>query len=708
MSMTERPSGVFPAVCPLDCPDTCGLLLHKEEGKIVKVTGNLDHPATKGAICNKVRHMAEKVHHPDRLLYPMKRSGPKGSGRFVRISWEEALTEIAGTFTFLSAEHGSESILPYSFYGNMGVLNAEGMDRRFFGKLGASKLAYTICNSAGNTGWKYTMGFGGGSSPEDTLNAKLFIVWGGNIVSTSMHQAVLMEQARKNGAKIIVIDVHKNLTGRRADWFIPLYPGTDTALALGMMHVLFERGLTDEAFLQAYTVGHGELREHVKAYTPERVSRITGVPAEDIVTLAMLYGETSPSHIHIGNGLQHHDNGGMAVRTVSCLPALTGQWSRGGGAFKSNGSYASLNDDALARPDLRPNPGVRTINMNKLADALLNTEPKVKGLFVFGSNPAVVAPESDRVREGLEREDLFTVVHELFLTDTAKYADIVLPATSSFENTDLYTSYWHHYVQLQEPVIEPVGESKSNFELFGLLAQAMGFEEEAFRERETSVVRAALDNPDNPYLQGVTLERLQTERFVELDMAPKADYLQRLTTPSGKIELYSEQLRALGLPPLPTYMPLEEGFDGENRGSKNKDYPLMFVSPPNHNFLNSTFANVEKHQSMEKEPTLQIHPQDAADRGIEDGQLVEAYNARGVYALKAVVTDLMLPGTVVSQGLWWNANPSETGTNKRRLANALTSSRIADMGGGATFFSTTVEVRHAREANSPTPESLSL
>lgn len=705
MSMTERPSGVFPAVCPLDCPDTCGLLLHKEEGKIVKVTGNPHHPATKGAICNKVRHMAEKVHHQDRLLYPMKRSGPKGSGRFVRISWEEAIAEIAEKFRALSAEHGADSILPYSFYGNMGVLNAEGMDRRFFGKLGASKLAYTICNSAGNTGWKYTMGFGGGSSPEDTLNAKLFIVWGGNIVSTSMHQAVLMEQARKNGAKVVVIDVHKNLTGRRADWFIPLYPGTDTALALGLMHVLFKRGLTDEAFLQAYAVGHEELREHVKDYTPERVSRITGVPVDDIIRLALLYGETSPSHIHIGNGLQHHDNGGMAVRTVSCLPALTGQWTRGGGAFKSNGAYASLNDDALTRPDLRPNPGVRTINMNKLADALLTLEPKVRGLFVFGSNPAVVAPESDRVREGLEREDLFTVVHELFLTDTAKYADIVLPATSSFENTDLYTSYWHHYVQLQEPVIAPVGESKSNFELFSLLAQAMGFEEAAFREHEASVIHAALDNPDNPYLKGVTVERLQAERFVELDMSAKANYLQRLTTPSGKIELYSEQLQVFGLPPLPTYMPLEEGFDGENREHKHTAYPLMFVSPPNHNFLNSTFANVEKHQSMEKEPLLQIHPQDAAARNIEDGQWVEAYNARGIYALKAVVTDLMLPGTVISQGLWWNTgHTSENAANKRRLANALTSSRIADMGGGATFFSTTVEVRHAQKAETPQRE----
>ncbi len=706
MSMTERPSGVFPAVCPLDCPDTCGLLLHKENGKIVKVTGNPEHPVTRGAICNKVRNMAERVHHPNRLLYPMKRSGPKGSGQFVRISWDEASAEIAEKLSALSAEHGPESILPYSFYGNMGVLNAEGMDRRFFGRLGASKLAYTICQSAGNAGWKYTMGFGGGASPEDTLNAKLFIVWGGNIVSTGMHQAVLMEQAKKNGAKVVVIDVHKNLTGRRADWFIPLHPGTDSALALGMMHILFDRGLADEAFLREYTQGYEELREHVKAYPPERVSRITGVPEADIVKLAEMYGETSPSHIHIGNGLQHHDNGGMAVRTITCLPALTGQWARGGGAFKSNSAYASLNEDALQRPDLRAEASVRTINMNKLADALLTLEPKIRALFVFGSNPAVVAPEAERVREGLLREDLFTVVHELFLTDTAQYADLVLPATSSFENTDLYTSYWHHYVQLQEPVIEPIGESKSNFELFKLLARAMGFEEEAFREEEFAVIRAALDYADNPYLNGVTLERLREERFVALDLSPKKDYLNRLTTPSGKIELYAEQLKAIGLPPLPTYMPLTEGFDGESRGEAGRSaaYPLMFVSPPNHNFLNSTFANVGKHRKMEKEPMLQIHPQDAQERGIEDEQLVEVYNDRGIYILKASITDAMLPGTVVSQGLWWSGEDGDAGNlspdgfeggRRRRLANALTSSRTADLGGGATFFSTTVQVRLA-------------
>lgn len=687
-NMIDEQNGVFPAVCPLDCPDTCGLLLHKENGKIVKVTGNPDHPITKGAICNKVRNMAERVYHPERVLYPMRRIGAKGEGKFERISWDEAISEISGRYRSLIQEHGPESILPYNFYGNMGILSVEGMDRRFFNRLGASKLQRSICTAAGNVGWGYTMGFGGGTSPEETVNAKLIIVWGGNLVSTNMHQIALIEQARKQGTKLVVIDVHRNRTGQRADWFIPLYPGTDAALALGMMHVLFERGLADEAFLERYTVGHEELREHVKEYTPERVSKITGVPADDIVNLAVMYGETSPAYIHMGNGLQHHDNGGMAIRTISCLPALTGQWLvPGGGAFKSNGAYGEMNTDALERPELRANPNVRTVNMNRIGEALTSLEPKIRAMFVYCANPAVVAPDTNKVEQGLAREDLFTVVHDLFITDTAKYADIVLPATSTFENTDIYASYWHHYVQLQEPVISRQGESKSNVEVFRLLAEAMGFEEEAFRDTEEDMIRQGLNYPDNPYLNGITLEGLKEHRFLKLDMSHKREYLERLTTPSGKIELYSARMAEAGLPPLPTYMPLHEGYDGENRPAGDAAYPLMFISPPNHSFLNSTFANVEKLTALEKEPLLQIHPEDAMVRNIQDGDEVVVRNDRGSYRLKATVTDKMLPGTVVSQGLWWEKG------GKRRRANALTSDRLADMGGGAVFFSTVVEVK---------------
>ncbi|PYY29452.1 molybdopterin-containing oxidoreductase family protein [Paenibacillus illinoisensis] len=685
--MIDQENGVFPAVCPLDCPDTCGLLLHKENGKIVKVTGNPDHPITKGAICNKVRNMAERVYHPERLQYPMRRVGAKGEGKFERISWDEAIHEITGKFKSISAKYGSESILPYSFYGNMGILGVDGMDRRFFNALGASMLEQTICNAAGNTGWKYTMGANRGTLPEDTEHSDLILVWGGNIVSTNMHQVVLAEKARKKGAQIVVIDVHRNRTAQWGDWFIPLYPGTDSALALGLMNVLFDRGLTDEAFMQKYTVGHEALRDHVRDYTPERVARITGVPEADIVKLAELYGNAQAAHIHIGNGLQHHDNGGMNVRSIACLPAITGQWlKRGGGAVRTN-SYASTNSDALERPELRSNPEARVVNMNRIGEALLEDQQPIRALMVYCSNPLVVAPDTERVERGFAREDLFTVVHDLFMTDTAKYADIVLPAKSSFEATDLYTSYWHQYVHLQEPVIAPMGESKSNVELFSLLGQAMGYDPEIFGETPEQMIADALSDTGNPYMNGVTLEALQEHRFVKLDMSSHDSFLEQLPTPSGKIELYSETMAERGLPPLPTYRALVEGYDGEHPAGPDDVHPLMFLSPPNHNFLNSTFANTEKHQRMEKMPMLQIHPEDAAHRNIEDGDAVVVWNDRGRIELIAKVSESMLPGTVISQGLWWDGN------GRKQRVNSLTSNRLSDMGNGATFFSATVEVK---------------
>ncbi|MGG4126807.1 molybdopterin oxidoreductase family protein [Paenibacillus illinoisensis] len=685
--MIDQENGVFPAVCPLDCPDTCGLLLHKENGKIVKVAGNPDHPITKGAICNKVRNMAERIYHPERLQYPMRRVGAKGEGKFERISWDEAIHEITGKFKSISAKYGSESILPYSFYGNMGILGVDGMDRRFFNALGASMLEQTICNAAGNTGWKYTMGANRGTLPEDTEHSDLILVWGGNIVSTNMHQVVLAEKARKKGAQIVVIDVHRNRTAQWGDWFIPLYPGTDSALALGLMNVLFDRGLTDEAFMQKYTVGHEALRDHVRDYTPERVARITGVPEADIVKLAELYGNAQAAHIHIGNGLQHHDNGGMNVRSIACLPAITGQWlKRGGGAVRTN-SYASTNSDALERPELRSNSEARVVNMNRIGEALLEAQQPIRALMVYCSNPLVVAPDTERVERGFAREDLFTVVHDLFMTDTAKYADIVLPAKSSFEATDLYTSYWHQYVHLQEPVIAPMGESKSNVELFSLLGQAMGYDPEIFGETPEQMIADALADTGNPYMNGVTLEALQENRFVKLDMSSHESFLEQLPTPSGKIELYSETMAERGLPPLPTYRALVEGYDGEHPAGPDDVHPLMFLSPPNHNFLNSTFANTEKHQRMEKMPMLQIHPEDAAHRNIEDGDAVVVWNDRGRIELTAKVSESMLPGTVISQGLWWD------GSGRKQRVNSLTSNRLSDMGNGATFFSATVEVK---------------
>ncbi|WHY66417.1 molybdopterin-dependent oxidoreductase [Neobacillus sp. SuZ13] len=675
-SYIQERDGVFHGVCPLDCPDQCGLLLHKENGKIIKVEGDPEHPVTKGHICNKVRNMTERIYDKDRLKYPLKRTGPKGEGKFERISWKEAIETISSRWTNLIESSGPESILPYSFYGNMGRLNAEGMDRRFFHRLGASRLDQTICSAAGSVGYKYTMGGSIGIDPEDTIHSKLFLFWGINAASTNMHQVALAQKARKqNGAKIIVIDVLKNQTGRLADWFIPILPGTDSALALGMMHILFAENLVNQDFLEKYTIGHKELREHVIQYDPSTVSAITGVPVDDIYKLARMYGETSPAFIRIGNGPQHHDNGGMFVRTVSCLPALTGQWLvKGGGAIKGNSAYLAPNTAHLQRPELLKNKQTRVINMNVLGDTLLSLDPPVKSLYVYGSNPAVVAPNSTKVRKGLAREDLFTVVHDLFLTETAKYADIVLPATSSFENTDMYTSYWHHYIQLQQPIIEPFAESKSNVEVFRLLAKGMDFTEPLFQETEAVMITQALDNPCNPYLNGISYESLVEQTFMKAQVKPI--FPGTLETPSGKIELFSEKMKENGYPPLPTYVPLED--DGNHR--------YQFVPGPNHNFLNSTFSNNQKHMTLEKEPKVYMNQLDALTEGIEDGDTVRIWNQRGECELKVSVGDQVLPGVVVTQGLWADTDDS------KQLVNALTPDRIADMGGGATFFSGRVSV----------------
>ncbi|MFC5528756.1 molybdopterin-containing oxidoreductase family protein [Cohnella yongneupensis] len=666
------------SVCPFDCPDTCSLHVTIEEGRVVSVGGNPDHPATQGAICNKVRNLPDRVNHPDRVLYPMRRTGPKGTHSFERISWDEAFEEIVSRMQHTISEHGAEAILPYSFYGNMGILSAEGIDRRFFHRLGASRLDRAICSAAGTVGYRYTMGGSYGIDPEDTIHSKFVLIWGCNLVSTNMHQVMYLTEARKRGAKIIHIDVHRNRTSTWADEFIPILPGTDTALAMGLMHVLIKEGLTDEKYLAEYTVGYEDLMAKAEEYPPEVVAGITGIPAEQIVDLARRYAAGTPSFIRIGNGLQHHDNGGMAIRAIACLPALTGQWAvQGGGAIKGNGGYAAFNADRVERPDLLPDPNVRMINMNRLGEALTEADPAVRFMFVYNSNPAIVAPDTNRVREGMMRDDLFTVVHDLFLTDTCLYADLVLPATSHFENLDLFASYWHLYVQLHEPILERMGECKSNFELFKELGLRMGFESELFDITEEQMIREALDNPDNPSLDGVTYEKLKERGWMKLKPVGPAAGQGGLPTPSGKIELYSEAMARAGLPPVPEYSPILE----------DNGLPFLFIPGPNHNFLNSTFANQEKLKRLEKQPLLDMNASDAAAYGIADGDRVRVWNERGEIRITAKVAGNVLPGVVVCQGLWW-----ESGNDGVQAANTLTSQRLADMGGGATFFSTRVDV----------------
>jgi len=686
------------SVCPHDCPDACGMLVYIRDGRIVRVGGDPDHPVTRGAICGKATRYAERVYSPDRVLYPQRRVGPKGSAQFERISWDQALDLIAERLHAVIRVHGAEAILPYSFAGTMGVTGMASMDGRFFHRLGASRLDRAVCSVAGNVGYDYTIGGKRGTDPETTDRARYIIAWGSNLVSVNMHQMTYVRRAQRAGATFVHIDVHRNRTSAFADRFIQVRPGTDAALALGMMHVIVRDGLYDRDYVAAHTVGFEQLSERVAEFPPERVERISGVPAEMVETLAREYATTRPAFIRIGNGLQHHDNGGMAVRTIACLTGLVGAWRDvGGGAMKSNAGYSAMNLAALTRPDLLAGRKVRTINMNQLGQALTELDdPPVKAMIVYNSNPAVIAPDQGKVLAGLERDDLFTVVHEQVLTDTARYADVLLPATTHFEQTDLYSSYWHLYLNLAEPVIEPLGEAKPNVEFFALLAQRMGFDDPCFDDDVDTLIRQGLDNPGNPFLRGITLERLQEGKPIRVNVEqPHPAFADgHFPTPSGKIELYSDTMAAAGHDPLPAHTPLTEGGDGEHL--PEGPYPLIFVTPPNHFFLNSTYSNMPSNIRSEAQPRLEIHPDDAAQRGVVDGDAVRVFNDRGDVQLVASLTDDVRPGVVVSRGLWWGRH-SPGG----RGVNATTPQRLADMGGGATFFSNLVDVRPCAGDDAP-------
>lgn len=665
------------------------MLAHVRDGRIVRVSGDADHPVTRGAICGKAARYVERMYSPDRVLYPQRRVGPKGSAQFERISWDEALASIAEQLGAVVAQHGSQAILPYSFAGTMGVVNYSSMDRRFFHRLGASQLARTVCSAAGNAGYELTMGAKRGTDPEATALARYIMAWGANTVSANMHQMTYIREAQRNGATFVHIDVHRNRTTAFADRFVQVRPGTDAALALGMMHVIVREGLHDEEYVRSHTVGFDDLVQRLKEYPPERVERITGVAADEIERLAREYATTRPAFIKIGNGLQHHDNGGMAVRTIACLPALVGAWrDAGGGAVKSNAGYAAMNEHVLNRPDMLDGRRVRTINMNRLGHALTELDdPPIKALVVYNSNPAVIAPDQTRVLAGLEREDLFTVVHEQLMTDTARYADILLPATTHFEHTDLYSSYWHLYLNMAEPVVERLGEAKPNVEAFALLAKAMGFEDACFDDTAHDIIAQAIDNPSNPFLRDMTVERLKAGGPVRLAVEhPHPAYADgRFPTPSGKIELFSERMAAMGQDGLPAHTPLVEGGDGEHQ--PEGQYRLVFITPPNHFFLNSTYANMPSNIRSEGGPRVEMHPDDAHERGIREGDLVRVYNDRGEVHLEARLSHNVRPGVVVSQGLWWGKHSPDG-----RGVNATTPQRIADLGGGATFFSNLVDV----------------
>ena len=687
------------AVCPHDCPDTCGMVVTVRDGRAINLRGDRDHPFTQGFLCQKVTRYLERVYHAERLQYPLRRVGPKGSGRFERISWEHALDIITQRFRALAAApEGPQTILPYSYAGTMGQLQGNSLDRRFFHRLGASLLDRTICASAGAAGCQITLGTRAALDPEAVIHSRYIINWGSNTSVTNMHMWTLMHKARKAGARIITIDPYRSKTAAKSDWWLPIRPGTDAALALGLMHILWRDGLQDDDYLQRYCLGVDELRERARTeYPPEKVAAITGIAVADIERLAHEYGTVKPALIRLNYGMQRHGGGGMAVRTICCLPAVIGAWrDTGGGALLSTSQMYPFNNHALERPDLIP-PGTRTINMVQLAEALEGKlpGPPVKALYVYNANPAAVCPDQARVLRGLLREDLFTVVHEQFQTDTADYADVLLPATTQLEHFDLHGSYGHMYVQTNEPAIAPLAEAKCNTDVFRLLARRMGFEPELFEVTDEQLAAAALEPPDsaavfppNQAFAGIGLERLRREGPVRLnlprDYAPFA--AGGFGTPSGKCEMVSPGLAALGIDPLPTYTPPHE--DPQTRPDLAARYPLQMVSPPAPSFLNSTFVNVASLREQAGEPTVEMHPEDALARGIVDRQWVRVFNDRGGFRARALVGETVKRGVVVTLGVWWNKYAAD-GVN----CNTTTSSKLTDFGGGATFFDNLVEVR---------------
>jgi anaerobic selenocysteine-containing dehydrogenase len=676
--------------CPHDCPDTCALVTTVENARAIEIRGADDHPPTAGALCTKVARYLERTYSPDRVLFPMRRVGRKGEGRFERITWNEALDTIAARFASIAqSSDGPQAIVPYSYCGTMGLLQSGSMDRRFFHRLGASLLDRTICATAGKVGWSATIGASIGMDVERIVDSRLIVIWGSNPVVSNLHFWTRAQEAKRRGAKLVAIDPYRSQTAQKCHEHIALLPGTDAALALGVMHVLIAEKLVDRDYIDHYTVGFDALLRRVDAFTPAHVASICGIEAERVIALARDYGTIKPAAIRLNYGMQRHAGGGNAIRAVACLPALVGAWrdAAGGALLSSSGTYP-IDVAALERPDLiRGKP--RTINMSAIGDALHDAKPPVRAIFVYNSNPVAVAPDGNRVAAGFAREDLFCVVHDIFRTDTTDYADILLPATTQLEQTDLHSSYGHLYVQANNRAIEPLGEAKPNTEVFRLLAARMGFDEPCFGDSDDDLARQAFKR-DDPRAANLDWDALKANGFARLAVAEH--YAPFATggflTPSGKCELYSASLAAQGHDPLPTFVPPRESV--ASAPDLARRYPLAFISPPARNFLNSSFANLPSFVAEERATHLDIHPDDASTRAIVDGARVRIFNERGAFHATARITTNARRGVVVSPSIWWKKLSGDHAN-----ANAVTSQALTDLGRAATFYDCLVEVEAA-------------
>ena len=677
--------------CPHDCPDTCALLTTVENGVATRVQGNPDHPHTDGVLCTKVSRYTERSYHPERILTPLKRTGPKGSGQFAPVSWNEALAEITQRLGAIAARN-PEAILPYSYAGTMGMVQGESMDRRFFHRLGASQLDRTICASAGAEALVQTLGGKVGMKVEFFAQAKLILIWGSNSIGSNLHFWRYAQQAKRNGARLVCIDPRKTETADKCHEHIALRPGTDAALALALMHELIKNDWLDHDYITRHTLGWEQLRERALQWPPERAAEVCGVPAEQIRQLAKDYGTTQPAAIRLNYGMQRVRGGGNAVRAVACLPALTGAWRhRAGGMLLSSSGQFPAQRAALQRPDLMPARTPRTLNMVQIGDDLMREAspafgPRVEALVVYNSNPVAVAPDSGKVVQGFAREDLFTVVLEHFQTDTADYADFILPATTQLEHWDVHLAYGHTDVLLNRPAIAPLGQARSNAQIFRDLAARMGFTEPCFADSDEALCRQAFGD-------AVDFALLETQGFATLAV-PDAPFAEGgFPTPSGKCEFFSARLAAQGLDGLPDHLP-----NHELQGSSAR-YPLAMISPPARNFLNSTFVNVQSLRDIEGRPVLEIHPDDAQARGIDDGAVVRVFNDRGSYRCHAAVSRRARPGVVNGLGVWWRKLGLD-GTN----VNEVTSQALTDLGRAPTFYDCLVEVEaciHPEAADTP-------
>ena len=679
--------------CPLDCPDTCATLITVENGKATRIQGDKAHPFTQGFLCTKVNRYVERSYHPDRLHTPLRRVGPKGSGEYAEASWDDALCAIALKLNEIRhSTYGPQAILPYSYAGTMGLLQGESIDRRFFHLLGASKLDRTICATAGMMGMRMTVGASIGADAEGVRESDLILLWGTNTLTSNPHLWPHILEARAKGTQVLCIDPIKTRTAEQCDEWIGIRPGTDAALALGMMHVIFAENLQDDDYIEQHTLGADELKLRATRYTPEHVAKLTGIPAARIISLARQYAKARAAFVRINYGLQRHGGGAMAVRTIACLPAVVGHWRRpGGGVQLSSSANFAFNKAALHREDLAP-AGTRTINMSLLGDALTKPDagvggPPVMAMVVYNSNPAAIAPDHLTVIEGMKREDLFLVVLEHFKTDTADYADWILPATTQIEHWDVHLAYGHLYATLNRPAVDPIGQALPNTEIFRRLATAMGLEHECLSDDDVTLIKQALDTTD-PRMQTVTWETLSADGWARLNVpTPYAPFANGgFLTPSGKCEFVSERMAQMGLDPVPDFTPPYEY--PELVPDLAAKYPLTLISSPAHQFMNSSFVNVEPLQRAAREPEVALHPRDAERRGIAEGQMVVVQNDRGQFVGRARIREGMLEGVAWAPGIWW-AKFSPDGRN----VNATTSQRLTDMGAGPVFYDNLVEVR---------------